>query len=731
MTRFVSSTSRCVEVRPSASRDARSAAARVCLVFAAFGAFAAPRYASAAERAGDLGEAPLTLRADRIDVDRRSGTVALDGGVELQLDGFVVRSEHLSLRRSVEHAARVGLVPPGDAALGGSGPLKLDGRATFAPCPCASPPLSLSIAGARRTAGGDWVLRQPVVRLFGLPVGWLPLFWLRSPESIGLLPPELAWSGVDGLYGGLGLHLPLGRRLDLGFGLFESGAMQGALDFGTDHARARLRWNHRDVGGPGSPAGDGVSIDAEGWLSAREDDTLAPLSTPTLAFDVDALAGARASRMAMELSTIAMPWNELLATARLGPGRWSVEAWSPRGAPLDRVSAIALRTGVARDGAVGEIGAWHLAIGGGPRASATRRPEAVADAAWTMAVARPLGWMRFAGELSLDARIGRFGGTLDSSGESGGTAAASPASSGAANDARSIAPTATSAWLAAPRVALALPLERPGAVRMELTPLVEARAGAMAASGDDRVLDGWAMRGAFVDPWSSDHRLAGDPRAAGVAAIGLDGRVDERDEAGRTHGELRLRAGGYASSTSGVESGLDVGAVGIAAMSGSLRRERADALSAALDVDAAITEGQHAAGPGELLVVRGTLDLPWLDRRGLHLGARLAARSTLEPLLALALFGPGFYGRSTSQSGLLREGVTVGGGASFPVASSVRIGGEVDVDARGPTLLQASAEARWTHRCGCLAVSLRGGHLIGRDGIDVLASIEVPHGASR
>ena len=36
----------------------------------------------------------------------------------------------------------------------------------------------------------------------------LPWFWLRAPSRPGILPPNFAWRGGDGLLAGGGVHLP-------------------------------------------------------------------------------------------------------------------------------------------------------------------------------------------------------------------------------------------------------------------------------------------------------------------------------------------------------------------------------------------------------------------------------------------------------------------------------------------------------------------------------------------
>ena len=69
-----------------------------------------------------------------------------------------------------------------------------------------------------------------------------------------------------------------------------------------------------------------------------------------------------------------------------------------------------------------------------------------------------------------------------------------------------------------------------------------------------------------------------------------------------------------------------------------------------------------------------------------------------------------------------------GGGLGFPIGLGMRIGGDVDVfttDARAFDLLDVHSTFRYRHPCGCFRFALRGGHVVGREGVDVFANLEL------
>ena len=69
--------------------------------------------------------------------------------------------------------------------------LEMTGDARVAFCPCLGTPLAIHVAGATVAPPGDLFLERPTLEVFGLPVLYLPKFWLRSPTRVGVLPPTI------------------------------------------------------------------------------------------------------------------------------------------------------------------------------------------------------------------------------------------------------------------------------------------------------------------------------------------------------------------------------------------------------------------------------------------------------------------------------------------------------------------------------------------------------------
>src|ERR1019366_1054713 len=95
---------------------------------------------------------------------------------------------------------------------------------------------------------------------YHVPILWLPLFWLRSPGNIGLLPLDVAYRGGDGLYLGAGVHLPWSKGdpkdgLDLRAGAYLTGGFAADARLRTEATFTRVRVD--DLRGD-----TGVSLDA-------------------------------------------------------------------------------------------------------------------------------------------------------------------------------------------------------------------------------------------------------------------------------------------------------------------------------------------------------------------------------------------------------------------------------------------------------------------------------------
>ena len=137
---------------------------------------------------------PLDAHADEVTLDPRLREIELRGNVHVDSEPFHLRSDEVRLRRT-------------------SRGVEVGGKGTLAFCPCLGTPLAIAFDGAIVAPPGDLILRQPRLELYRVPVFWLPYFWLRSPARFGLLPPDIAYRGRDGLFLGDGYNTVGPRRV--------------------------------------------------------------------------------------------------------------------------------------------------------------------------------------------------------------------------------------------------------------------------------------------------------------------------------------------------------------------------------------------------------------------------------------------------------------------------------------------------------------------------------------
>ena len=147
-----------------------------------------------AQAAAARGE-EVRFAADRLDLDPKLSRLELRGRVFVAFDRYRLTGDRL----------RIGKTPRG---------VEVDGTGSVAFCPCVEPPVTVGFTWAR-IGPTDLVLQNPVLRVGGVPVFWLPYLWMRSPRRVGLLPINVAWRGDDGLLLGSGVHVPIGERDEL------------------------------------------------------------------------------------------------------------------------------------------------------------------------------------------------------------------------------------------------------------------------------------------------------------------------------------------------------------------------------------------------------------------------------------------------------------------------------------------------------------------------------------
>src|SRR5512135_3796522 len=125
----------------------------------------------------------LHTRADDVSFDARERSLELSGDVRVDAAPFHLRSDRIRLTRT-----RYGV--------------EVDGKGSLAFCPCLGTPLTVDFDHAIVAPPGDLILTAPTLRVYGAPILHLPYFWLRSDEKFGILPPDIAYRGQDGVFVG-------------------------------------------------------------------------------------------------------------------------------------------------------------------------------------------------------------------------------------------------------------------------------------------------------------------------------------------------------------------------------------------------------------------------------------------------------------------------------------------------------------------------------------------------
>jgi hypothetical protein len=593
----------------------------------------APRVARAQPQG--LENMPVDFGADEVRFDMRERALLVTGHVHVDEPPFHLTSDHLQLRR----------VPIG---------VELEGPGELAFCPCLGTPLAVRFRDATVAPPHDLVLRDPVLVVFGIPVAWAPVFWLRSPGRVGVLPPEIAWRGADGLFVGEGVHIPWVagdrvRGIDLRAGGYVDGGVALQGDLRTATTQTQLKWDrlHSD---------DGVGVLAHG-------------STDETAWQVDALRERRAVVATTDLDAAARPFDRATGSAFLRDDGWTVSS--------------GVRTAALRGGDLADLGA------GGPIVSARRADALLGAGAYDATVeggavtGEGLGTTTFAraeGGTLLASRLGAVGATLALRGV--GDVADDGVRSGADGAGQA-------------RGALSLPLvhafgssDAGDPWLHEQAPHIEAAAF---ATHTDDVLVVPAGRGMVVPDggaWSAAAGWSNSFSRWGSRASGqLDATAGAVGEAREILPALRARA-----ALTGAWAGL-----------------RADFARVMLSPDR----------DGGAFVARARMG----PATGLHLTAHVAERDGVDPLVARALTDAPL---EPASGFLSAPGWTGGARLGVPLGSRIttRAGADYDFDAR--QLVAALGALELHDPCGCVVVRATAAHRIGRDGVDVWVTVDLP-----
>lgn len=587
----------------------------------------------------------LRTRAETVSFDARERVLELSGNVRIDSPPFHLRSQRIKLTRT-----KLGI--------------EVDGTGRLAFCPCLGTPLTVEFRKAYVAPPGDLILEHPKLEFYGVPILILPWFWLRSDEKLGVLPPEIAYRGQDGMFLGEGIHVPWksgGKKsaLDLRAGvyLFDGFATEGRMH--TPASETKVRYDRR--GGD-----DGLLVDARGATADGE------LGT---SWDVDVLRGRRGVRATTDLDAAARPWDRASVEAALRGGGFvvaqSVRAVTRRGGDLQDVQSVGPVTTLRGSGALGGHVTWDATVEGGalrvsgigpvtPDTLSFARAELGATASGNVGPIASSVSVRGAGDLVAE-------GTRDGSDRAG----------------------LARAHVGAP---LARAYRSEGDENDPLVHVIEpfVEGGVLHARGDE---------------------LLGTPPGRAVGLI--DGT------ASTSSGGITTSIGRWAQ-----RGALDVtlaggAAYGSRATSSGVRpllRGRASASLGLLGAtaDAADVEGDAR---GHVVVARVRLG----PTNGLRVLANVADRMGIDPVLARVLADAPL---EPSAGFLSREGTTGGAGVVVPFSRWLVTSAGADGDATAGELVAVRGGLEIRDRCGCLTFRANGSHRIGRPGVDVWVAID-------
>ncbi len=584
----------------------------------------------------------LQFSADQVEGDVRMGELVLRGNVVMTYERFRLTSPELSLRRT-----------------GRGIEVKGPGEVVF--CPCPNPPLTIAFDGGVVGPPADLVLQHPQLRVGGTTMFGLPWFWLRAPSRPGILPPNVAWRGGDGLLVGEGVHLPWKDgttydELDLTAGGYMKGGVELTARLRTTRSTSRIRWDHLHQ--------DLLAVDAHGSYPQA--------GTGMMAWDLDAVRGSRARPATLNLDEAARGYDRGAAEVMVRPtggvilgagvrGVASRGGWGPSERP-----AWGPRASLGLGSALGSVGNWDELL------SVTTLQDDLLGS---------LNLLRAEGGAELAARpaflVTRLG----------------------LREALTVADSATARGLdglASARLEVAAPFvhEFPG----EESPLVHVieprlRGAVMSAR----------TSGAF---WSNTGRpaalLSGEIATASAGFRSAWGRL-----LGHAGASVEADAGGVGIVHSGtISEAVPVG------------RYRAAWSSRYLGLGA---EGGARLRDSRGQVTVGRVRLGEQD--GWHVQVKAAGREGVEPLFARLLAAPS--AEEPSGGWLSDEGWSGAAEIAGRLTRSVSALLSAEEDLTSRTLLQVRGSVGYAHPCRCVSVDAFAGKRLGREGVDLWISIDL------
>ncbi len=321
-----------------------------------------------AQQAPPADDLPVDVRADEVSFDVRSRALEARGHVRVEEPPFYVTSDEVKIRHSNIGAELEGV-----------------GRLGF--CPCLGTPVAIAFRDATIAPPYDVILRDPRLELFGVPIAWAPLFWLRAPARPGLLPPDVSLRGSDGLFLGEGVHFPLRSgddtaALDLHAGAYVLGGVAVDMHLYTESSTTRIAWDR-------FRGDDGVTVDARGSTSGSRP------SPSGVAWDVDVIRGARGVYATTDVDAAARPYDRSAFEAAWRDGGWTfasgIRSVAARGGDVLDLGAVGPLMTLRRAEAIGGVGAYDVTIDGGELSAPALDRLAFARAQGGALIATPLG----------------------------------------------------------------------------------------------------------------------------------------------------------------------------------------------------------------------------------------------------------------------------------------------------------------------------------------------------
>jgi len=598
----------------------------------------------------------LRTRAQEVSFDASARSLELAGNVRVDSPPFHLTSQRIKLTRT-----RYGI--------------EIVGKGSLAFCPCLGTPLKVDFEEAIVAPPGDLILKNPTLRFYDVPILPLPYFWLRSDEKLGVLPPDIAYRGHDGLFVGGGVHVPWkshGEKnaLELRGGAYVLRGFVADARLRTPSSITKVRYDRLPGGGGSAGAGsddDGLLVDARGAASSGE---------LGVSWDADVLRGSRGVASTTELDAASRRWDRATAEGALRGGPFIVSTAmrvvTRRGGGLTDIGAAGPITSLRASGAAGSAITYDVTLEGG----ALRTSDGTLSRD-TLSFARAEGGARVVGAL--------------------GAVEASLAVRGAGD----VAVDATrdgSDRAGSARAHLGVPLVRRFGVESSdpwlhlFEPYAEA---AVLHARGDNLLGMSAARGA-----------SGIDGTAPISTAGFTttlGRWSSR-EAFELGG-----AGGLAFASRLTRSGTRPLARG---------RVAATLSWVGLSGDVATVQGGDDDTENGFAAV-GRMRLGRAD--GVRILTNVAAREGLDPVLARALVDAPL---EPASGFLVTEGTTGGAGLVVPWGRAVTTSVGADGDATHRELVAARAGVELRDRCGCLTLRVMGAHRLGREGVDVWLALD-------